>query len=452
MTTPLITIDKLNVTYFAGRSNEVKALKNISLEISPGQFIIFFGPSGCGKSTLLYSIAGLERNIEGRITVKGKDLTTMKKLDLEEYHQRVVGMIFQSFYLIASLTVIENVALPQVAIHMSKKERCEGASVLLKKFGVAEQAEKFPTELSGGQQQRVAICRSVVNNPDIVVADEPVGNLDSKSSEDVMNLLRKLNDEQNKTVILVTHDPAHLRHAHKIFFLKDGEIIGTKENTEKEREEPNLALEQESTPALLKKWIQSSPETGKNQAFGSDYIVKAQQILAEILTGMSVDELSSIEANVLHCIQEKKTDKDEIVELLHKSPKKGGIGMNKIHATKLAIEIAGIVEHMIPVEATEDSATTAHKPHVVTLQQEQEIRRYLLDTLDIHLRELSVVETIDAIILQRLRGTIDHHEVQRLLNLPLKEGGAGIDVRIARKFARNLETLSPNFPQKNAHT
>lgn len=451
---PLIHIEKLNVTYFAGRSNEVRALKNISLDIFPSEFIIFFGPSGCGKSTLLYAIAGLERNIEGHIIVKDKDISTMKKQELEEYHQRVVGMIFQSFYLIASLSVIENVALPQIAMGIDKDTRQAVARDLLKNFGVAEQADKLPTELSGGQQQRVAICRSVVNDPDILVADEPVGNLDSKSSEDVMKLLRKLNDEQKKTVILVTHDPSHLRHAHRIYFLKDGEIIGTKENTEAERQKPLIQQETQSAASnIINQWLPTSADTHMEPEDGP-FILKAQQILAETLTGMTVDELTHLETHVLHCLRERKTDPQEIVEYLHQSPSFGGIGMNILRAKKLATDIAGIVDHMVRmpkkkhVQGSEAPATT--KPPQVSRKQEHEIRRYLLDTLNIDLKALAVVPIIDAIILKRLKGKIDRLEVQRLLHLPMKDGGAGMDIRIARKLSRLLETLSPEFPIHHA--
>jgi len=162
---PIIEVKKMNVTYFPGKNNEVRALNDINLEIFPGEFIIFFGPSGCGKSTLLYSISGLERNITGDILVKGDNLRTMNEKTRENFHQKTIGMVFQAYYLIPSLSVLQNIALPQMALNGSIKEREERGQKLLDQFGVGKQGEKLPTELSGGQQQRVAICPPVMNAP-----------------------------------------------------------------------------------------------------------------------------------------------------------------------------------------------------------------------------------------------------------------------------------------------
>lgn len=255
--TPIISVKKLCVTYFPGKSNEVRALKNIELDIYPGEFIIFFGPSGCGKSTLLYSLSGLERNITGSILVKGEDLPTMKPKQREEFHQRTIGMVFQAYYLIASLSVLENVTLPQVALSEPIHVREPKALALLDKFGVKAQAKKLPMELSGGQQQRVAICRSVMNDPDIIFADEPVGNLDSKSTDEVMKLLRELNERDHKTVILVTHDPSHLHHANRVFFIRDGEVVRVQENSAEERKQSPVVEAAKAVQPNLQEWAKT---------------------------------------------------------------------------------------------------------------------------------------------------------------------------------------------------
>jgi putative ABC transport system ATP-binding protein len=247
--TPLIEVKKLNVVYFPGKSNEVHALKDITLDIYPGEFIIFFGPSGCGKSTLLYSISGLETNVSGDVIVKGQNLPAMTKKQREVFHQKTIGMVFQAFYLIPSLSVLQNVSLPQMALNASRTTRDERALKLMERFGIAAQAGKLPQELSGGQQQRVALCRSIINDPEILFADEPVGNLDSKSSEEVMKLLRELNDRDKKTVILVTHDPSHLHNAHRVFYMRDGQIVRAQENTEAERRESPVIAEAKAETA-----------------------------------------------------------------------------------------------------------------------------------------------------------------------------------------------------------
>src|SRR4030042_4815348 len=199
---PIIKTNKLAVTYFAGLDNEARALQDINIEIHPGEFIILFGPSGCGKSTLLYSIAGLQPNVQGSIFFYDKDIILFSKKELENYHQKKTGMVFQAFYLINSVTVEKNVMLPQIALGAPVMERKKRTMELLAHFGVAEQAGKLPLELSGGQQQRVAICRALINEPEILLADEPVGNLDTKSAHDVMLLLQELNQKQKKTVVL----------------------------------------------------------------------------------------------------------------------------------------------------------------------------------------------------------------------------------------------------------
>src|SRR3972149_7743287 len=175
---PIISIEKLAVIYNLGKSSETRALSEISFEIYPGEYIVFFGPSGSGKSTLLYSIAGLEYPTYGKILVQNQDLTKMTEKQIGEYHQNAVGMIFQSYHLIPSLSVFDNILLPRMFAGRSVGTWKQDALVSLKRFGIAEQAKKDPTTLSGGQQQRVAIARALINNPQILLADEPVGNLD----------------------------------------------------------------------------------------------------------------------------------------------------------------------------------------------------------------------------------------------------------------------------------
>jgi putative ABC transport system ATP-binding protein len=221
---PLIKSQNLNFTYNAGKDNEYQALININFEIYPEEFIVIFGPSGCGKSTLLNLIAGLERPDPDTMYIYGKDMNGMTKNDFALYHRTKIGMIYQQYNLITSLTVLENVALPQVFISVNKGKRNKWARTLLERFGILKQAKKIPSELSGGQQQRIGIARSIVNNPDIILADEPVGNLDSVSAKTALSILENLNEKEKKTVILVTHNPEFLVYGDRIFYMKDGII------------------------------------------------------------------------------------------------------------------------------------------------------------------------------------------------------------------------------------
>ena len=218
-----ISIHNLSVTYFPGKSNEVKALSNATLDIYSGEFIIFFGPSGCGKSTLLYTIAGLERPTEGEVVVQNLTLHDLKNKELEYYHQFTTGMVFQAFHLIPSLSVEKNILLPQIAVGGKRKERQAEAERLMKYFGVYEQRGKLPNELSGGQQQRVAIARGLAMNPSILLADEPTGNIASVQAAEIMDIFQKLNGEGH-TIIMITHEADIAGYAKRIIHIKDGRI------------------------------------------------------------------------------------------------------------------------------------------------------------------------------------------------------------------------------------
>ena len=230
---PLIVIDKLRIIYNQGKSNETRALEETNLTIYPHEYVIIFGPSGCGKSTLLYSISGLQRATYGEVRIKGKAISKMSEQEDLEMHQKEIGMIFQAFYLISSLTILDNDCLPRVFRGEIPATRKKDGLALLRRFGIAEQADKMPNQLSGGQKQRVAIARSIVNSPDIILADEPVGNLDSESAQNVLDILKELNDIDKKTIIMVTHNPEHLVYADRVIYMKDGRVI--KEEVFKEK-------------------------------------------------------------------------------------------------------------------------------------------------------------------------------------------------------------------------
>lgn len=222
----IIKIEKLNKSFGKGDAH-VQILHDIDLEINAGEFVVFFGPSGCGKSTLLNCVAGLEVPDSGKVIIRGEDLSKLTRPELAKFRNKKIGIVFQQFNVIKSFNVLENIALPQTFSGISKKRRLNRANHLLKMFGLEKLSKRIPTEISGGQQQRIAIARALVNNPWIIIADEPTGNLDSKSAEDVMTLLDNLNKKSRRTIIMVTHNSEHLKYAHKIFYLKDGQIINT---------------------------------------------------------------------------------------------------------------------------------------------------------------------------------------------------------------------------------
>jgi putative ABC transport system ATP-binding protein len=222
---PLIKVDKLTKTYASGKIR-VTALKEVSLEFEEGLFAAVTGASGSGKSTLLNLLGGLDTPTSGSIEVKGRKISEMRKYELALYRRHGAGMIFQSFNLIPSRTALENVELPLVFSGVPKKERYERAEEMLSQVGLALRLKHRPSELSGGEQQRVAIARALVNRPQVLLADEPTGNLDSRTSREIVELLAGLNRSQSLTVIMVSHEEAlAAEFARKTIHLRDGQVL-----------------------------------------------------------------------------------------------------------------------------------------------------------------------------------------------------------------------------------
>ncbi|WP_338996013.1 ABC transporter ATP-binding protein [Fusobacterium animalis] len=219
----IITVDNINKTYKNG-SLELQVLKNISFKVDKGEFLAIMGSSGSGKSTMMNILGCLDNQYEGRYILDGIDISKSTENELSEIRNKKIGFIFQSFNLLPRLTALENVELPLVYSSIPKEERHKRANELLEMVGLKERIHHRPNELSGGQRQRVAIARALANNPSIILADEPTGNLDSKSEEEIIEILQKLN-KMGKTIIIVTHEPSIGEIAERKIVFKDGEII-----------------------------------------------------------------------------------------------------------------------------------------------------------------------------------------------------------------------------------
>jgi len=224
---PVIELKNVRKVYQMGDVS-LEVLKGVNLQVFPGEFVVIVGPSGSGKSTLMNQVGILDTPTSGSILLDGIDISTLKESDLAQLRGRKIGFIFQQFNLISTLTALENVILPSIFQNSPEDVRLKKATELLALVGLADRVNHRPTELSGGQQQRVAIARSLINDPEIILADEPTGNLDSKSGQQVMDMLEKLHKEQKKTVILITHDVELVRYAEKEVYLKDGEVVNIK--------------------------------------------------------------------------------------------------------------------------------------------------------------------------------------------------------------------------------
>lgn len=232
MSEPIIKIENLSKSFHVG-TGEVSVLKDISFEINAGDFLIIFGPSGCGKSTLLHSILGLEEPTKGNVYFSGKSLydgTTED--DRSEFRKTHVGMVYQQPNWIRSLNVLENMAFPLLLLGKERKIAFDKAKIILEVVEMIDWAEYIPTELSSGQQQRISLARALITNPEVIIADEPTGNLDFESGQELMEILADLNKMQNKTIVMVTHDMEYFKFAKRAVRMLDGSIAEAYEGEE----------------------------------------------------------------------------------------------------------------------------------------------------------------------------------------------------------------------------
>lgn len=227
--TRVIEAEHVFKSYKVGKE-DFGVINDVSFVIESGEFIIFFGPSGCGKSTLLYLISGLEIPDQGKIKIRGEDISRFSINQMAKYRRTKIGMVYQQFNLIKDLTITDNVALPLLADGRPRTQAVNRAHSLLRTLGLGDHLNMKPTELSGGQQQRVAIARALAFSPWIIIADEPTGNLDTKSADEVINILNILNKKSKRTLIMVTHNPEYLKIAHRVLYLRDGRIIKEEKN------------------------------------------------------------------------------------------------------------------------------------------------------------------------------------------------------------------------------
>ena len=224
---PIIETKELVKEYPQG-DTALRVLDKVNLTVTEGEFMAIMGPSGSGKSTLLHMIGALDKPTSGKVYIKGTDLSTLSDNQLAELRSREIGFVFQSFNLVSRMSALGNVGLPMAIAGLSRSERRARATELLEMMGLGSRMDHKPPELSGGEQQRVAIARALVNEPAVLLCDEVTGNLDSKTGNDIMYLLRDLNKEHGKTFVLITHDPVVAQSTDRLIQLHDGAIVGEK--------------------------------------------------------------------------------------------------------------------------------------------------------------------------------------------------------------------------------
>jgi putative ABC transport system ATP-binding protein len=230
MAEPLIEIEGVSKVYRRDKL-EIPVLDDINLKVPAGEFMALMGPSGSGKTTLLNLIAGIDQATSGRIVIGGRDISTISQTELARWRANTIGFIFQLYNLLPVLTAFENVELPLLLTKLKKKERRKHVETALSIVSLSDRMDHYPRQLSGGQEQRVAIARAIVSDPAILVADEPTGDLDAKSAEEILVLLNRLNEEFSKTIVMVTHDPKAASRAHRMVHLDKG-VLHAEELTE----------------------------------------------------------------------------------------------------------------------------------------------------------------------------------------------------------------------------
>ncbi len=223
----VIVVKNLCKNYKINDEEEIKIIKNINFEVNKGDFVSIMGPSGSGKSTLLYLIGGLESITSGEILIHDKNITVMKDRQESCMRRKELGFVFQFYNLIPNLSVEENILLPIYLDGKKEKDYKDKVDELIEIVGLKERSKHTPRELSGGQQQRVAIARALINSPDIILADEPIGNLDSKSGQEIMELFSKINQEAGKTIVQVTHSEPASRYGNRVIRIVDGQIVAS---------------------------------------------------------------------------------------------------------------------------------------------------------------------------------------------------------------------------------
>ncbi|HEX8974261.1 MAG TPA: ABC transporter ATP-binding protein [Patescibacteria group bacterium] len=429
MSDPCIKVDQLRVIYNKGKSNEVRSLDGVSVEIYPEEYIIIFGPSGCGKSTLLYGISGLQAPTFGDVVVEGKNLAQMSKREKVEFHQTKIGMVFQAFYLIETLTVLDNVCLPKVFRGENLKERREKAMELLRRFGIAEQAHRFPAQLSGGQKQRVSIARALVNNPDIILADEPVGNLDSESAQNVLDIFKEINEQDKKTLIMVTHNPEHLVYADRIIHMKDGKKVSEEINQEKRPKEA-VIRDITSTPDEISGELKLLMRTFKNLSLQQVGVLlipfKAKQLLSHITSELTEEQITSAE-NIIKEFLFSNIDGAGLFEKLDLDLEKGGAGWNRLRAMHFTQRVKTILENVQKLNESGDDSLVPFCD-------------YLIETCHLKLDD-DVMLRFRSFIKLRTENKIDRFGLQQRLDAPKSLGGAGLYKGTAEKVVREVELI-----------
>lgn len=418
---PLIKTEGLKVIYNRGQENEFTALNSVDVEVYPEEYLIFFGPSGCGKSTMLYIILGLQSPSEGKVYVRGKNRAEMAEEEKIKMLSQFFGIVFQNYNLVYSLNVLDNVVLPQIFINSDKKQRIEKAKALLERFGIGTRAKNMTANLSGGQQQRVAICRALINNPQVLLADEPVGNLDSESAEVVMAALNEINQKDKKTIILVTHDPRYLSYADRVYYFKDAKIEKMVKNVK--TPEGKVAETITTSMGQLERMAHAYPS------------LTSAQLKAWSLTNYLTQEVTTVQMERMEKAIEKllsgKISMHDFYINLDKPFHEGGVGLYSLTAVKYSQRIGRVLSYSkyFKSKGPECYIYVAH------------LFSDLLDDEYKGILSIPQKKKLEEAVHERVCGTMSADNFLRVLDAPLKDGGVGLRMDTANHIAEKLEII-----------
>lgn len=429
MAKPLITCRDLSIIYNKGKSNEFRALQNVNTDIYEGEYIILFGASGSGKSTLMYSIQGSLPPGDGTLLIRGDDIYSYPPSERVYFQRYVMGIIFQSFNLIGSLSVLDNVALPQIFCDVDKTTRDRRAQSLLDRFGVGHVSHKLPSMLSGGQQQRVSVARSMVNDPKILLADEPTGNLDSVSTQQVMDKIDEINTFDRRTIIMVSHNAAHLSYAHRVYYLKDGFVVREVVNPQRKQIKP--VREGETIVTELEQLARLFP-------YDSVETLRVKSLVNYLTQDYTFNQLNRLERAVAHFIN-GKIDRESFVKALILPAEQGGVEMPEFKAKQMAKQ-SEILIH----QSDDIRRFRAKKDNPGVFFDQHKLAERLKDHV-LHIYRINMTKEMDdnltELIADRVTGVVEEDEFNARLMLGVRQHGLALSESEADNVTRYFEKL-----------